>query len=185
MGSLDKRAAQKPTHVAALLLAEVQRRPQLCFVLPTIAVIDGCDNHTLPGGGILQVGASRFETPEAALLRETQEETGSPQGNFKRHARLGLPILHRTHTGKAKHIQPFAAVLHQPYDQPLRPDEIAAVRWRGPDDWEAMLATMNEGKRRLVLDMMHEAAFLRVLFPCMRRALRGFLHETNPQLLAG
>ncbi len=184
MGSLEKRAAQTPTHVAALLLTEVQRQPKLCFVLPAVAVIDGCDNHTLPGGGILQISVRRFETPAAALIRETREETGSPVENFNRYMHLGLPILHRTQTGKEKHIQPFAAVLHRPYDQPQRPDEIAAVKWCSPDDWTEMLATMNEGKRRLALGMMQEAVFLRELFPCMRRALRGFLHETSPQLLA-
>lgn len=184
MGSLAKRAAQKPTHVAALLLSEVQRRPQLCFVLPTIAVIDGRDNHTFPGGGIYQIGARWFETPEDALLRETKEETGSPPENFTRHARLGPPVLHRTNMGGVKHVQPFAGILRLPYDQPQRQDEIAAVRWCGLDDWEAMLATMNEGKRRLAFGMIREAAFLGELFPCMRRALRGFLHETNPQFLA-
>jgi 8-oxo-dGTP pyrophosphatase MutT (NUDIX family) len=185
MGCLSKRKAQNPTHVAALLLTEYLRQPRLCFVLPTVAVIDGRDNHTLPGGAIHQTSSKRFETSEAALLRETREETGSPKENFKRYACLGPPILHYTNIGKQKHIQPFAAVLHQPYDQPQRRDEIAAVRWCRIDDWEAMLATMNEGKRLLALGMMREAALLRDLFPCMRRALRGFLQETNPQLLAG
>lgn len=185
MGWLEKREACTPTHVAGLLFTASGNYVQACFVLPVAAVRDGKRNHTLPGGGIHQTSARRFETPENALKREVREEIGCSEGNWDRFEPIGLPVERFTYQRQRKLTQPFVGILHQPCSEPTLRDEIAAVHWCEPDAWREALASMNEGKRQFVLAMMQEAVAVKVLFPCMRRALRGFLRETNLQFLPG
>jgi hypothetical protein len=180
MGSLTKRAHRTPTHVAGLLLTANRANVRACFVKPTAAVRDGRDNHTVPGGGIHQIGAKRFETPEQALLREAGEETGCPSDNWRYYTRIGEPIAYLTGRGEKKVTQLFVGIVYEPYFEPRLRDEIAAVDWCEPIDWFEKLASMNEGKRQLVLHMMHEAVSIGELFPCMRRAIRIFLGENSP-----
>ncbi len=177
MGSMSKRDRRTPTHVAGLLLTAKRTNVRLCFVKPSAAVRDGCDNHTVPGGGIYQIGAKRFETPEEAFIREAHEEIGCPADNWRCFVRVGGPVVHLTGRGQRKVTQPFVGIVNQPYAQPRLPDEIAAVNWCDPTGWSEKLASMNEGKRQLVLHMMQHAASLGELFPCMRRSIRTFLAE--------
>lgn len=174
-----KREARNTTHVASLLLAEVRHEVNLCLVLPVAAQKEGHCNHTVPGGATHQLGSSEFETPEAAMLRENEEEIGSPPENMYKSSRIGEPLLHRTSKGKDKLIQPFVGILHEPFAQPKMINEIATVNWCKPGDWKHFIETMNEGKHQLVLAMMRRAAQEKILFPCMRRALRDFLSKND------
>lgn len=180
-----KREARNPTHVASLLLTEVRRKVNLCLVLPVVALNEGRTNHTVPGGEIHQLGSSVFETPENAMVRENKEEIGSPPENMHKSIRIGAPVLHRTAKGKDKFIQPFVGILHEPFALPNMPQEIASVNWCEPVDWKHLIETMNEGKRQLVFAMMRRAAQEKILFPCMRRALRDFLSRNDSLELVG
>jgi ADP-ribose pyrophosphatase YjhB (NUDIX family) len=177
MGSLLKRERRTPTHVAGLLLTANRTDVRACFVKPTAAVRAGCNNHTVPGGGIHQIGAKRFESPEQALVREAGEEIGCPSDNWRCYIRVGGPVIHLTGRGEKKVTQPFVGIVHQPCSEPRLQDEIATVDWCDPTGWFEKLASMNEGKRQLVLHMMQHAASLGELFPCMRRSIRTFLAE--------
>lgn len=183
MGCLEKRNLQKPSTVLAIVLAEVNRQPLMCFVEPTVAARDGRHNHTVPGGGIHQLSSCRFEEPEVAIVREIWEETGSPADNIYRLLAFGTTIFHTTGKGSKKYIQPFASILRKPYAEPKMTDEIANVNWCEPSDWSRMLATMNYGKQRLVLSMMYEASAMKELFPCMKRALREFVAAVEPSFI--
>ncbi len=181
MGSMFKREHRTPTHVAGLLFAATRSRVQACFLKPAAAVLDGRENHTVLGGAIHQIGARRFEAPEAALLREAHEEMGCPADNWHRYLRIGEPVLHVTGQGEQKTTQLFTGIVYEPCFEPRFQDEIAEVAWCDPSGWFEKIASMNEGKQRMVLHMMREAASFRELFPCIRRSLRSFLDEYNSQ----
>ena len=178
MGWSEKRAACTPTHVAGLLFTASRDHVQACFVLPTAAVRDGKENLTVPGGGIHQISARRFEEPEDALIREVREETGCSTNNWCRLVSIGGRIARFTNRRERKVTQLFVGILYQPCFEPVLRDEIAAVHWCEPDAWSAKLASMNEGKRQLVLTMMGEAASCKELYPCMRRQAKRCLGYT-------
>jgi 8-oxo-dGTP pyrophosphatase MutT (NUDIX family) len=177
MGSLLKRERRTPTHVAGLLLTTNRTDVRACFVMPTAALRDGRGNHTVPGGGIHQTGAKRFETPEQALIREAYEEIGCPTDNWRCYLRIGEPVVHVTGRGEKKVTQSFVGIVYEPYSEPRLKDEITAVDWCEQTGWFEKLTSMNSGKRQLVLHMMQEAASLGELFPCMRRSIRTFLAD--------
>lgn len=177
---------RRVTHVEDLTFSMAGREPLLCFVLPQAAVNNGCCNLTIPGGRIIQLGRNRFESVEAAVVRERVQETGVTEEEILMQCGIGAPRKHITSRGEVKLVQGFASVVLEPRTQPRFCDEIAAVVWKTPDNWAEALATMNTNKQKLVVQLMHEARQLRRLYPCIKRELNRFLEQvtTRPLQLA-
>jgi ADP-ribose pyrophosphatase YjhB (NUDIX family) len=157
--------------------------PLLCAVLPQAAILNGCRNHTIPGGRILQLGGDRYEQVEDAMSREYTQETGAKKEHISVLCGIGAPRPHLTGKGEVKLVQGFAGIVSQVCSQPRFIDEIAAVAWKTPDNWARTLATMNKNKQQLVLQLMHEARHLKRLYPCIKRELNRFLEQATIQPL--
>ena len=174
---------QQVTHVEGIIFYVRGSHIWLCFVLPVAALEAGRKNHTLPGGRIHQLGRHRRESVIDAMMRELQEETGTPGSAIRDLSMIGEPIEHLTAKREPKLVQGFVGVVTEQTVQPRLPQEIAEVRWHQVSEWHQLLATMNPGKQVLVLELLRQALFFRGLFPCIKRNIKVFLSEQSSKAI--